>query len=59
MSWDGGSSHEDENIDLVSDQTGALLKEWGAVTSPYYEKMILCRALENTIYFADDCSGKR
>ncbi|HQR08699.1 MAG TPA: carbon-nitrogen hydrolase family protein [Gemmatales bacterium] len=35
-----------------SDKTGVLLKEWGAVTSPYYEKAIMCRALENTIYFA-------
>jgi predicted amidohydrolase len=35
-----------------SDKTGVLLKEWGAATSPYYEKAIMCRALENTIYFA-------
>lgn len=35
-----------------SDQPGVLLKEWGAVTSPYYEKAMMCRALENTIYFA-------
>lgn len=35
-----------------SDKTGVVLKEWGAVTSPYYEKAIMCRALENTIYFA-------
>ncbi|MFT3883222.1 MAG: carbon-nitrogen hydrolase family protein [Gemmatales bacterium] len=35
-----------------SDKAGVLLKEWGAVSGPYYEKAIMCRALENTIYFA-------
>jgi predicted amidohydrolase len=35
-----------------SDQTGTLLTQWGAPTSPYYEKAMMCRALENTIYFA-------
>lgn len=35
-----------------SDKAGAQLAEWGAPTSPYYEKAMMCRALENTIYFA-------
>lgn len=35
-----------------SDQTGTQLTEWGASTAPYYEKAMMCRALENTIYFA-------
>jgi len=28
------------------------LKEWGARDNPYYEKAMMMRALENTIYFA-------
>jgi predicted amidohydrolase len=35
-----------------SDQRGVQLTEWGAATSQYYEKAMMCRALENTIYFA-------
>jgi predicted amidohydrolase len=35
-----------------SDRSGVQLTEWGAATSPYYEKAMMCRALENTIYFA-------
>src|SRR5437773_5442597 len=35
-----------------SDQDGARLTEWGAVGNPYYEKAMMCRGLENTIYFA-------
>ncbi len=35
-----------------SDQDGVLLTQWGAVDSPYYEKAMMCRGLENTIYFA-------
>ena len=35
-----------------SDQEGELLTQWGAVGSPYYEKAMMCRGLENTIYFA-------
>jgi predicted amidohydrolase len=35
-----------------SDKTGKLLTQWGAPTSPYYEKAMMCRGLENTIYFA-------
>lgn len=35
-----------------SDRAGVVLTEWGAPASPYYEKAMMCRALENTIYFA-------
>jgi predicted amidohydrolase len=35
-----------------SDQEGTRLTRWGAVDSPYYEKAMMCRGLENTIYFA-------
>ena len=35
-----------------SDQEGVRLTQWGAVGSPYYEKAMMCRGLENTIYFA-------
>ncbi len=35
-----------------SDRTGVQLTEWGAPASPYYEKAMMCRALENTVYFA-------
>jgi predicted amidohydrolase len=35
-----------------SDQVGACPTQWGAADGPYYEKAILCRALENTIYLA-------
>ena len=35
-----------------SDQEGVVLTQWGAVDSPYYEKAMMCRGLENTIYFA-------
>jgi predicted amidohydrolase len=35
-----------------SDHEGTLLAQWGAVDSPYYEKAMMCRGLENTIYFA-------
>ena len=35
-----------------SDKTGVRLTEWGAATNPYYEKAMMCRGLENTIYFA-------
>jgi predicted amidohydrolase len=33
-----------------SDKAGASLTEWGAAAAPYYEKAMMCRALENTIY---------
>ncbi len=35
-----------------SDRDGALPTEWGAPGGPYYEKAMLMRAVENTIYFA-------
>ena len=35
-----------------SDHKGAIFTQWGAVDSPYYEKAMMCRGLENTIYFA-------
>jgi predicted amidohydrolase len=34
-----------------SDKTGVDLKRWGSADAPYYEKAMMCRALENTIYF--------
>jgi predicted amidohydrolase len=35
-----------------SDKSGVQLKRWGDPDGPYYEKAMMCRALENTIYFA-------
>jgi predicted amidohydrolase len=35
-----------------NEQKGVRLTEWGAAGGPYYEKAMLCRSLENTIYFA-------
>ncbi|HEU5180415.1 MAG TPA: carbon-nitrogen hydrolase family protein [Candidatus Polarisedimenticolia bacterium] len=35
-----------------SDHIGARLKEWGSPQAPYYEKAMMMRSLENTIYFA-------
>jgi predicted amidohydrolase len=35
-----------------SDRTGVRLTQWGAASAPYYEKAMICRSLENTIYFA-------
>lgn len=35
-----------------SDVAGATLVEWGHKNNPYYEKAMMMRALENTIYFA-------
>ena len=35
-----------------SNISGTKPTEWGAKESPYYEKAIMMRALENTIYFA-------
>jgi predicted amidohydrolase len=34
-----------------SDKAGVALTQWGAAAAPYYEKAMMCRALENTIYF--------
>jgi N-carbamoylputrescine amidase len=35
-----------------SDQQGSRLTEWGAAGGPYYEKAMMMRSKENTIYFA-------
>lgn len=35
-----------------SDHEGSEIIEWGAVSSPYYEKAMIMRSIENTIYFA-------
>ncbi len=35
-----------------SDLNGVLLKEWGSTKAPYYERAMMCRSIENTIFFA-------
>jgi predicted amidohydrolase len=35
-----------------SDHTGPRLTEFGSRDAPYYEKAMVCRSIENTIYFA-------
>jgi predicted amidohydrolase len=35
-----------------SDNTGVTLERWGDPGSPYYEKAMVARSVENTIYFA-------
>jgi predicted amidohydrolase len=35
-----------------SDREGVRLTQWGATSGPYYEKAMMCRSMENTIYFA-------
>jgi predicted amidohydrolase len=35
-----------------SDHTGVRLTQWGAADGPYYEKAMMMRSRENTIYFA-------
>ena len=35
-----------------SDRAGVRLTQWGAASGPYYEKAMMLRSLENTIYFA-------
>ena len=35
-----------------SDASGVLPTAWGSMDNPYYEKALMMRALENTIYFA-------
>ena len=35
-----------------SDRQGVRLTQWGASEAPYYEKAMMLRSLENTIYFA-------
>jgi predicted amidohydrolase len=35
-----------------SDREGIRLTQWGETTAPYYEKAMMMRSIENTIYFA-------
>ena len=35
-----------------SQQVGVRLTEWGTASNPYYEKAMMMRSIENTIYFA-------
>jgi predicted amidohydrolase len=35
-----------------SDRTGATIDRWGDPNSPYYEKAMVARSVENSIYFA-------
>lgn len=42
-----------------SNTNGIELKEWGNKNNPYYEKAIMMRALENTIYFASSNYASR
>jgi predicted amidohydrolase len=35
-----------------SDRTGETIERWGDPASPYYEKVMVARSVENTIYFA-------
>jgi predicted amidohydrolase len=35
-----------------SNGEGVRRRHWGSTGAPYYEKAMMCRALENTIYFA-------
>jgi predicted amidohydrolase len=35
-----------------NEKAGVHLMQWGAADSPYYEKAMMMRSLENTIYFA-------
>lgn len=35
-----------------SNEHGIKITEWGAKSSPYYEKAMIMRSIENTIYFA-------
>lgn len=35
-----------------TEQNGIMPKQWGAVDGPYYEKAMMMRSRENTIYFA-------
>lgn len=40
-----------------SNTDGVLPTEWGSMANPYYEKAMMMRALENTIYFASSNYG--
>jgi predicted amidohydrolase len=42
-----------------SDKTGIRLTQWGSPEAPYYEKAMMCRGLENGIYFASVNYGFR
>ena len=42
-----------------ADKSGVTLAEWGSPAAPYYEKAMMCRGLENTIYFASVNYGLR
>jgi predicted amidohydrolase len=35
-----------------NEKAGIRLTQWGSANAPYYEKALMCRGLENTIYFA-------
>jgi N-carbamoylputrescine amidase len=35
-----------------SDRDGVRLTQWGSASAPYYEKAMMMRSMENTIYFA-------
>jgi len=35
-----------------SDHQGVARTQWGAAGGPYYERAMMCRSIENTIYFA-------
>src|SRR5829696_1790083 len=35
-----------------SDSSGPTIERWGDPTSPYYEKAMIARSVENTVYFA-------
>jgi predicted amidohydrolase len=35
-----------------SDRDGVRLTEWGSSSAPYYEKAMVMRSIENTVYFA-------
>jgi predicted amidohydrolase len=35
-----------------SDQSGVTIERWGDPKSPYYEKAMIARSVENTVYFA-------
>jgi predicted amidohydrolase len=42
-----------------SDREGVLLPEWGSTSAPYYERAMMMRSIENTIYFASVNYGLR
>ena len=42
-----------------SDQEGVRLTQWGAASAPYYEKAMMLRSMENSIYFASVNYGLR